>query len=276
MGESCGPQFDCQTPKDQCASPSDCKQQDAGVECSESNGVHACGPYSYCGVGRPFLVAGAARLAATTARADWAAERLSPDVSRLSPSERRSLADHWTRVAQMEHASIAAFARFTLQLLALGAPSELVVASNQAMSDETEHARLAFALASAFSGREIGPDTLPIEGALDGADLDAFVATLLREGCIGETRAAVEAYEMLGDSRDAAVREVLEIIARDETRHAELAWRTLAWLLASGRVQASAVYAELDRAVSEMQPGDTDVASRVIRPCADSLLALES
>jgi uncharacterized protein (TIRG00374 family) len=57
-------------------------------------------------------------------------------------------------------------------------------------------------LTSAFGGREVGPGTLPIEGALDGADVDAFVATLLREGCIGETRAAVEAREMLGDELD--------------------------------------------------------------------------
>jgi hypothetical protein len=63
---------------------------------------------------------------------------------------------------------------------------------------------------------------------------------------------------------------------RDETRHAELAWRTLAWLLASGRVQASVVSAEVDRAASEMQPGDGDVAARIIRPCADSLLALNA
>jgi hypothetical protein len=274
MGSGCGPQFDCQTPQDQCAFPGDCP--DGGAECFESAGTHVCGPYNYCGVGRPFLVAGAPRLAATTARADWRASGLSPDLSRFSPAERRSLADYWMRVAQMEHASIAAFARFTLHLLALGAPPELVVASNRAMADETEHTRLAFALASAFLGREVGPDALPVDGALDGADLGSFVATLLREGCIGETRAAVEAREMLGVTRDPAIRGVLETIARDETRHAELAWRTLAWLLSSGRVRAAAVRAELDRAISEMRATDRDVASRVVRPCAEALLALDA
>jgi hypothetical protein len=178
------------------------------------------------------------------------------------------------RVARMEHASIGSFARFTLHLLALGAPSDLVIASNRAMADETEHARLAFALSSAFLGREVGPGALSVDGALDGGDLDAFVATLLREGCIGETRAAVEAHEMLDVTRDPAIRDVLETIAQDETRHAELAWRTLAWLISSERARASDVRAELHRAISEMPAGDGDVASRVIRPCADSLLAL--
>jgi hypothetical protein len=170
----------------------------------------------------------------------------------------------------MEHASIAAFARFTLQLLALGAPAELVVASQRAMADETTHARMAFALASAYGEREVGPGALAIDGSLEGDDLDAFVATLLREGCIGETRAAVEAREELAEAPDPVVRAVLETIARDETRHAELAWRTLAWLLSSGRANAARVRAELNRALSEMQTRD-DVAARIIRPCANAL-----
>jgi hypothetical protein len=270
MGENCGPQYDCQTPSDECASPNDCIQKDAGQECADYNNVHSCQPYSYCGVGRPFLVDGTARLAETTRRADWRDARITADLTGLSPSARWNLADHWLRVARMEHASIAAFARFTLQLLALGAPAELVVASQQAMADETKHARMAFALASAYGGREVGPGALAIEGSLDGDEPDAFVATLLREGCIGETRAAVEAREELEDTRDPAVRAVLETIARDETRHAELAWRTLAWLLSSGRVTAALVRAELDRALTDMQTRD-DVAARIIRPCADAL-----
>jgi hypothetical protein len=276
-GSGCGPQYDCQTPQDECASPMNCE---AGqVECADYGGRHTCQGYNYCGVGRPFLVDGAPRLASTTARADWSDRRLSPDTSGLSPSARWSLADHWTRTALMEHASVAAFARFTLQLLALGAPSALVAASSQAMADETEHARMAFALASAYEGRDVGPDALPIDGSLDGADLDSFVATLLREGCIGETSAAVEAREMLGVTRDPVVRDVLEKIARDETRHAELAWQTLAWLLSSGRARASQVHRELESALSEMEPGDggkelaDEVAARIIRPCADALTA---
>jgi hypothetical protein len=270
---NCHQQFDCQTPRDVCGSDRDCSTHTDGTTiCSEDAGAHVCESQRYCGVGRPFLVAGALRLSPTAARADWRSPCLSPDVRGLSTAERRSLGEHWTHVARMEHASIAAFARFTLHLLALGAPHELVVASNRAMADETEHARLAFALASAFLGREVGPGGLRIDGALDDAGLDAFVATLLREGCIGEARAAVEARELLEVTSDAATRNVLAIIAADETRHAELAWRTLGWLLASGRVRTPDVHAELDRAVSEMATEDRDVASRIIGPCADAVL----
>lgn len=272
MGSGCGPQFDCETPSDQCASPQDCVAQDAGVECADYGGVHTCQGYNYCGVGRPFLVDGAARLAETAARDDWRDARVSPDVKSLEPSARCRLAEHWSRVALMEHASIAAFARFTLQLLAIGAPPELVVASQHAMAEETTHARLAFALASAYAGRELGPGALAVEGSLDGDDVDAFVATLLREGCIGETRAAVEAREELEKTSDPVVRAVLATIARDETRHAELAWRTLAWLVSSGRVTAARVRAELDRALSHMATR-ADVAARIVRPFADALVS---
>jgi hypothetical protein len=87
----------------------------------------------------------------------------------------------------MEHASIAAFARFALQLLAVGAPPDLVHGAQIAMGDEADHARLAFRLASAYAVRAVGPSALDIFGALDGFCIEQLVATLLREGCIGET-----------------------------------------------------------------------------------------
>jgi hypothetical protein len=134
----------------------------------------------------------------------------------------------------MEHASIAAFARFALQLLAVSAPPELVMAAQRAMADETKHAQLAFALASAYADRDLGPGPLAIDGCLDATDLVALVDAVFAEGCVGETVAAVEAREALEHARDPAVRAVLKIIAEDETRHAELAWRTAAWALAIG------------------------------------------
>jgi hypothetical protein len=114
-----------------------------------------------------------------------------------------------------------------------------------AIADETEHTRLAFGLASAYAGRHIGPDALPIDGALDAADLPAILETVIREGCIGETVAAVEAAEALAHATDPAVRQVLERIAQDETNHAELAWRFVRWVAthhAAGRDLAAVAF----------------------------------
>jgi hypothetical protein len=217
-------------------------------------------------------------------------------VTCLPWSVRTRLAQAWARIGLMEHASIAAFARFALHLLAVGAPPDLMRASQEAIGDETEHARLAFALSSAYGERNVGPGDLAIEGSLDGFDVHQLVATLLREGCIGETVAAIEATEALDDAHDPAVRGVLAAIARDELRHAELAWRTLAWLLASRRVAAAWVRGEVARALSDIEssarPADAEedlrafgivsdahrdelrrvAFSRVVGPCVCALL----
>jgi hypothetical protein len=134
----------------------------------------------------------------------------------------------------MEHASIGAFARFVLQLLAVGAPQDLVLDAQRAMSDETTHARLAFGLASAYAGHDLGPGPLALDGCLEAVDLRTVVSEVFAEGCVGETIAAVEAREALQHVQDPAVHHVLETIAADETRHAELAWHTLAWAIEVG------------------------------------------
>jgi len=131
----------------------------------------------------------------------------------------------------MEHASVAAFARFTLELLAFAAPAELVASASQAMADEVAHARGAFSLASRYRGQAVGPGPLSIEGSLAASDLEECVFTTFLEGCIGETVAALEAREALAHASEPAVCALLARIADDEARHAELAWRFLKWAL---------------------------------------------
>jgi len=181
--------------------------------------------------GRPFLIAEQARMAAVEARADWLDSTLTPDPSALTPLERAQLAAHWAHLGQLEHASIAAFARFNLQLLSLGAPSHLVEACNRAIADETAHARSCFALASAYGGSALGPARLDIERCFEDTSLAAIAKLVLREGCIGETVAALEAVAAAEVASDPAVRQALNRIARDELSHAELAFQFLRWAL---------------------------------------------
>jgi hypothetical protein len=222
--------FACQASGDECATDVDCS---VNTQCSFDTqaGARRCLPED-CAVGRPFLVDGESRLPPVASRDDW---RLLPGVPRpVTGPARERLASTWLTIARMEYASIAAFARFALQLLAVGAPPDLVLGAQRAMADETEHARLAFGLASAYAGQPVGPGPLAVDACLDAVDLRAIVATVFAEGCVGETAAAIEAHEALAEASDPAVRAVLETIARDETVHAELAWRTLAWAIAGG------------------------------------------
>ncbi|MCB9778177.1 MAG: ferritin-like domain-containing protein [Alphaproteobacteria bacterium] len=221
---------------------------DAPLECGpmELDGA-CCWQYSFRVLeddlteGRPFLVHGRARTAGPAVRDDWAATLApAPVPASLVPV----LAEHWRRAGRMEHASVAAFARFSLALLHHGAPPDLVADAQRAALDEVGHARLCYGLAQALDGQAVGPGPLDCSAALDG-ELDAaqLVRTLVVEGCVGETLAALEAAEAARRAEDPVVAEILQRIAADEARHAALAWRALQWFLSS-RPELAAVVAE--------------------------------
>jgi hypothetical protein len=195
-----------------------------------------CG-FRSCVIGRPLVIEGEARAARTAAREDWGA-RADIDIDSLSPDLRARLAEHHAAAAAMEHASVASFARFSLQLLALGAPAELVAEAHRAALDEVEHARLVYGIASRFAGRALGPSNLPEATAPISADMVQIVEALVFEGCVGETLGAAEGMELERRAVDPGLAEALARIARDEERHAQLAWRALKWLLEVGGEEA--------------------------------------
>jgi hypothetical protein len=165
--------------------------------------------------------------------------------SALEEPLREQAAQYWARAALLEHASIAAFSRFVLQLLSLAAPADLVDGAERAMADEIAHARACFALASSYGATLLGPGRLPTADCLGPCDLETVTRMVVREGCIGETLAAIEAAEALGHAQNESVRGALERIVADETRHAELAWRFIRWALERDPSLASAVSSEL-------------------------------
>lgn len=179
-------------------------------------------------------------------------------------------AEAWQRMACAEHASIASFARLTLQLLALGAPADLLADVQQAALDEVEHARLAFGMASRFAGRAVQPGPFPLPrdvvGSLDLADL---AEAAVREGCLGETVGAFLARERCGSLTDPTERAVLERVVKDETRHAGLSWRLVAWLMAEGgepvRARVQAAFAEPFAVHDPLGPVAAEVCDRVYR-----------
>jgi hypothetical protein len=168
-----------------------------------------------CVGGRPFLVGGRAQVA----RLNREGER-----GRHGP-----LAEAWLADALMEHASVAAFARLSLQLLSLGAPAELVRDAQLASLDELRHADFCFDMAARHAGAPLRPGPLPVAGALDDLSLAALIESNLREGCIGETLAAEQLRCRAELVMDPALKTALLQICEDETRHAELAFRILGW-----------------------------------------------
>jgi hypothetical protein len=184
-----------------------------------------------CKVGRPFMIRGVPVVAALNASDGWQA--VVQPVLPADPVVREALAAEWACAGADEHASVASFARFVLQLLQLGAPPELVEGATQAMRDEVHHAQLCFGLASAYAGRPVGPGRLPVAGALEAVGVEGILFALIEEGCVGETLAAVEAGVVSERATDPAVQGVLRRIRHDESNHAELAWASAAWLCAT-------------------------------------------
>ncbi len=251
-------------------------------------------------IGRPLVVDGRPARA-PIARGDqgWSASPSRPRVEGLDTKTRARLARAWADDASYEHASVASFAKLSLELLALGAPAELVRAAHEAALDEIRHAELGFALASAYAGEPVSPGPLAeAVRAPVARDLPALVAAAVREGCVGETLAALVASAQHDAATDEAVISSLAVVRADEARHAELAWKLVAWALRSGgadvRAAAEEAFAAAAADLASVRAEDTwsvhphgrlseremlDVRRRglelVVRPAMEALLAAE-
>jgi hypothetical protein len=167
----------------------------------------------------------------------WATSELPPFGTQGPPP---GLAEQWRANGKTEHASVAAFARVTLDLMALGAPPQLLAAANRDALDEIRHTELCFSLASALDGKPIGPApfpeaqrvaTLPRSRPLALAKLavDSLVDGALHEGVSARIIA-----KLAQRCEVPAIRTVLKEIAADEGRHAAHGWAVVEWCRSEG------------------------------------------
>jgi hypothetical protein len=153
---------------------------------------------------------------------------------------RDALAAQWRENGRTEHASVAAFARLTLDLMALGAPPELVADANRDALDEIRHAELCFGLARAIDGRVQSPGAFPEAArartlsrsrtlALAQLAVDSLVDGALHEGVSARIIA-----KLARRCEAPAIQAILKEIAADEGRHARHGWDVVRWCLAEG------------------------------------------
>lgn len=169
--------------------------------------------------GRPFLVDGSVQVA---------------ESSRSSQGKARCLLSgrYWAQVALLEHASIASFARCSLELMKWGAPLHLLSATQRAGEQEVDHAELTLALAERLLGERITVGGLKLGNSLSlSASRLEFAEAVLREGAIGESLSVLDAAARLANAHDRQTRVTLERIVKDESSHAHLAWDILTWLV---------------------------------------------
>lgn len=153
---------------------------------------------------------------------------------------RAALAAQWRENGRTEHASVAAFARLTLDLVALGAPPALVAAAQRDALDEIRHAELCFALARSIDGRSESPAAFP-EAArartlsrVRAVALVELAVDSLVDGALHEGVSARIVAKLARRAADPTIRAILKQIASDEGRHSAHGWDVVRFCLAEG------------------------------------------
>jgi hypothetical protein len=153
--------------------------------------------------------------------------------------------------AYLEAASIEAFEILARELAALGAPRGLVRAARAAARDEARHARSMDDLARGYRARSPRPRAASLRPL---RSLEEVARENAVEGCVRETYGALLAHHQAAHAGDPAVRAAMRVIAREETRHAALAWRVARWARARLDAEARARIDESRRqAVAELR-----------------------
>lgn len=136
-----------------------------------------------------------------------------------------ALGRHFASAAHLEAASVDAFERLRAELAAHGASAAIQGAAVLSAVEEVQHAHVTARLAERFGGAVQVPrvEPLPLRSLFEVA-LDNAV-----EGCVRETYGALVAHHQAAHAADAEIRAVMQRIADDETRHAELSWDIAAW-----------------------------------------------
>jgi hypothetical protein len=189
-----------------------------------------------CGKGRPLRHEGAPVLADEVRRDGWNTathdvEAVARDLrAHASGREVDALVAHLRHVALLEHASVAAFARVSLELLALGAPSELVAASHVAAMDEIRHAELCWSLLTAIEGAPRGPSPMSLP-PFAAVDPDEVLVSTVIDGCVGETLGSLLFHESARRCAVPSLAAVYRSIADEEAEHATLAFRIVRFLV---------------------------------------------
>lgn len=201
--------------------------------------------------GRPFIVGTGARLPAL---------KVVSGLSTVQDSAiATSLTEYWLHAARTEYASVAAFARLTLQLLGHGAPQRLVRDAQVASLDEIRHAEACLREAHRHTDARYAFGELRVDDCLREASFESLVYLNVVEGCVGETGAALVAAEQARLATDVELSALLRAIAEDEASHSALAWRILRWALKVGGEDIRRICVEAFRVCAPLAAASAEV-----------------
>ena len=171
---------------------------------------------------------------------------LEPDISiiddininfeKLSDEELKKYYDCWLKQGLAEHASIASFSRFSLDLISLGAPSFLIELVHKGTLDEIRHSKIAFDVANIFlsaigdedNNKCINPSKIQSHNIQIDGNCQRILNDLINGGCFNEL---ISALQSVTDAINLKSNKLLHSIALDETKHCSLAWIAMIWII---------------------------------------------
>jgi hypothetical protein len=172
------------------------------------------------------------------------------------------LGAYFAEVGHLEAASVRAFERLARELRAHRAPARLVRRASRAAKDEVRHAKVTARLAQRFGHEVPAPRVRDVRVR----SLEAIARENAVEGCVRETLGALFAAWQAKAASDPKVRTAMSVIARDEARHAELAWEIARWI---DHKIAPDARARIDRA---RRRAIAQLGHELTRPVAPSLV----
>ncbi len=147
----------------------------------------------------------------------------------LEPAERARLAETWRRRAAAEYLAVSTFSVLAIDLVAAGAPADILSHCVRSQLDEIRHAELAIRMVEIYGGKRIMPpagmSNLPDDKARP--KLEQAVANTLLVSCVSETYATTVLTATRDMTTDPVALAVLTSIYSDEVMHARLGWSYL-------------------------------------------------
>lgn len=189
--------------------------------------------------GRQLRRFGRVLLPRITAGAGWVDTTLELEGAAHIPT---GVGQQWRENGRTEHASVASFARLSLDLMALGAPPELLTSANQDALDEIRHTEACFALAHALDGKVESPGPFPEAkrahtlSFVRSVALAQLAALSLVDGALHEGVSARVIAKLARRAQHPRIIGTLKQIAADEGRHAAHGWDVVEWCLEQGGV----------------------------------------
>jgi len=149
---------------------------------------------------------------------------------KLDASLRAELGRIWGERIPTEYRSITGFSTLSFDLIAAGAPVDMVAVCHRVCIDELRHTELAVRMVDLYGAprpslpRDI--TSLPADESLSAVAQACRSAILL--SCLGETFACTELTMLRDRAVDPVVRQVLTIFLADEIMHARVGWAYVA------------------------------------------------